>query len=62
MDKEAEQDVEPWTVVEVELPESVYLDIKARADAVGIAVGDYVEQAIQFAMQAEDLPDLPTAA
>lgn len=50
--------MEPYMVLEVEIPESTYLEVKRRADAVGIAMGDYVEQAIEFAMQAEDLPDM----
>jgi len=43
--------------MEVEISPEIYAEAKARADAVEISVQEYIEQALQFAFQAEDLPD-----
>jgi hypothetical protein len=50
--------------MEVEISPEIYAEVKKRADAVEISVQDYIEQALEFAFKAEDLPDeaWPSAA
>jgi hypothetical protein len=40
--------------LEVQLEEDLYLEVKARADGVGIPLDDFVAQCIEFALEHED--------
>jgi cephalosporin hydroxylase len=50
---------EGWegSVVEVEIDIRLWDEARRRAQAVEISVQEYIEQALEFAFQAEDLPD-----